>query len=406
MGILDWFNRPPSPEQFAKRYAAFLTKKGYAGPFRFVADEFQFRIGPGDRIFNLHNVYRDYCGAARRERDKVLARYAHSLDVPELPGSFAAARTRLLPVLRAKSYLGTLARMARADGNDMGEQASRPFSRDTVVMLVHDTEHAMQSVPAKTLDEWGVSFDDACQAALDNLRDISVAKFDRIAPDLVVSDWNDSYDSSRVLLPDVLHQAGLGAAPVFMIPTRGRLLAASSANAAAMAQMVDVAHAVVQDEGRLVSARMYRLEGRTAVEFVPDDPAVAANLKRLDMTFLGDDYAQQKAELDRIHERAGIDLFVATYAVYEMNGEPVSVSTLGEGVDTLLPKTDAIAFVAQSEDDGKQRIRVVKWEDAWPVLGASMVRQDDDPERYRISVFPPEHVLQALPALSPATAAA
>ena len=403
MGILDWFNRPPSPEKFAKLYAAWLARHGHAGPFRFVAAEFQFLVGSTDtRPLNLHNVYRDYCAAPKAERDNVLAKYAHILNVPEAPNDFASARGQLLPMLRSNAYLGTIARLARANGNPALEQASRPFSSDTAIMLAIDNEHTIQSVPAETLVKWGVTFDEAYGAALDNLRDISVAKFDTIAPGLVVGAWNDSYDTSRALLADVLHQAGVGAAPVFMLPTRNRLLVASGSNPAAVAQMVELAHKVVGDEGRPVSAKMYRLEDREAVEFVPDDAAIADNLRLLAMKFLSDDYAQQKAELEKIHEKERADVFVATYAIFEMDGRPVSIGTLSKDVDTLLPKTDAIAFMMLPEADAKPSFKLVRWEDAWPVLSGIAQRQHDYPERYRVSVFPPEDVLQGWPALNAA----
>jgi hypothetical protein len=264
---------------------------------------------------------------------------------------------------------------------------------------------------ASTLEKWGVSFDDAYAAALDNLRDATVAKFIRFAPCLYVSDWNDSYDSSRILLPDMIHQLGLGATPVFMIPTRNRLLVAAGSDRSAMAKMIDLAHGVVADEGRCVSAKLYRLEGRNIVEAVPDDAELASNLKLLDLKFLADDYASQKAALEKFHQDEGLDIFVASFAAFQINGRLTSMSTLTKGVDTLLPRTDAITFVTLAEPGGDEvRTRIVAWDDAWAVLGGAMTLQEAYPPLYRITSFPSDDALRRMPALAaprtPATSTA
>ncbi|NHZ94439.1 hypothetical protein [Massilia sp. CCM 8734] len=98
--------------------------------------------------------------------------------------------------------------------------------------------------PAKfaTLMEWGVSVEDGLAAASDNLRGRSVTNFDEVVPGVFLSAWNDSYDSSRLLFPDIVHRLNLGAEPVMMMPTRSRLIATSAHKLAGMLAMVEPAH--------------------------------------------------------------------------------------------------------------------------------------------------------------------
>jgi hypothetical protein len=406
LGILDIFHSTPSPDKFAKVVMDYLAKNGHTKPVRFVAREFQLKLDGGNRTFNLHNAYRDYCKASKAERANVLASYAsvYVMEESTVPDTFAAARARLLPSIRGKGIVGMLSRMSRSNGLAASEAVYRPLSSDAVVMLAYDGEQSMQMLMASTLQKWGVSFEGAYAVALDNLRDATVAKFSRVASGLYVSNWNDSYDSARMLLPDVLHQLGLGATPVFMLPTRNRLLVASGSDRSAVAKMIDLAHQVVEEEGRAVSAKLYRLEGRASVEFVPDDAELASNLKLLELKFLADDYASQKADLEKFHQQKGLDIFVASFAAYKVNGQLTSMATWTKGVDTLLPKTDAITFVTLPEGNGQARTKVVRWDDAFAMLGRGMVLQDDYPPLYRVTGFPTEEALKRLPPLVPLAA--
>lgn len=408
MGILDIFRRTPSPEKFAKLVMGYVASNGYAKPVRFVAQDFQLKLDDGSVTFNLHNAYRDYCAASKVERASVLASYAsvYVMASPTVPETFAAARARLLPSIRGKAMVGMLARMSKLNGRAASEALFRPLSGDAVLTLSYDGAESMQMVMASTLEQWGVPFESAYAAALDNLRDATIAQFIRVAPNLYVSNWNDSYDSARMLLPDLLHQLGLGARPVFMIPTRNRLLVASGADRSAVNMLIELAHCVVEEEGRWVSAKLYRLDERTAAEYVPDDAELAGNLKLLDLKFLAEDYLSQKADLEKLHRQQGLDIVVASFAAYKIDGQLTSMTTLTKGVDTLLPKTDAITFVTPPQGSGRPRTKLVRWDDAFAVLGGAMTLQDDYPPLYRVAGFPTEDALQRMPPLVPLAAGA
>ncbi|QNB00623.1 hypothetical protein [Massilia sp. Se16.2.3] len=389
MGILDFFKRKPTPAAFADIVMKEARKRGFDGPMEF--DEANFRILMGsDNVVNLHNYYHDYCQASRAGRANVMAKYANLFVRNEIPASFAAARRNLLPVLRTRAFqqaagLGP----APARGGAEGGFATTAFSDDTVLMLAYDSEHVTHVLGAGQLVEWGVAVAEANAVALDNLRDLGAEKFVQISPALFASDWNDAYDSSRLLLPDLVHRVA-GTQPVAMIPTRGRMLLSASRTKEDLLELVRCAGMAIDDEGRRVSTVMYAFIDGRAERFVPEDEEVARALDDLRRKALQEDYADQKHLLDQHYEKEGVDLFVASYMLYKGDDERLfSVTVWTEGVETLLPCADRVAFGRLDEGGKGHHAGIVGWEQVVAAAGHLMTPEPDTyPVRYRVSRFP------------------
>ena len=403
LGLFDFLGGKPSPEKFAKIMMDAAAANGIREPIRFDAQEFQLVVGTDPaNIFNLHNAFHDYCSVDRKERDLVLTKYSASMAMPVLPDSFAEAKPKLMPLVRAHGTLEYLRlhNVLFSEGK-CDPLAARVLSADADLILAVDTEHAIPMLNASTLENWGVSFDEAFAAALDNLRDADLLKFEPVMPGLFVSATCDSYEVSRIMFPDVVHRLDIGCDPVVMAPTRSRLLAASSTNPEAMMTMVDLAIRLCHDEGRTVSATMYRYQDGLPVEYHPAHPGVRARLADLRHNFLAEDYATQKSLLDKIHEKTGTDLFVASYqAVTDSeSGAISSFAVWTEGVDTLLPDVDLVALV---RDDGRGQLgvtKVVRWEEMCAAAGLAPAPEGGYPARYRVKAFPPPDIVAALEAI-------
>lgn len=403
MGFFDFFRSTPSRERFVTIAADGLRAEGFSGPIQIDNANFRLLLGDnGAQVFNLDNFYRDYCRVRKAERKNVMQGYLKSMVGNDLPATFAEAKSKLLPILRSRSLIEYVALSSKADSGVNVLPASQPFSTDTLIMLAYDTEHSMMTLSGSSLADWGVSFDTALAAAIDNLRDATVASFEQIIPGLFVATWNDAYDTSRLLFPDVIHQIGLGGDPLVMIPTRGRLLVASSNDRAAQLAMVGAAGQLVEEEGRQVSALMYRYEQGRAIEYVPPDPEVAAVLMEFRRRMLADDYAGQKESLDKSYEENGTDLFVASYQILssKKTGRETSFSVWTEGVDTVLPETDLVALVSTAEQEagGAEPPKLVGWHDLQAALGPFERLPDRYPARYRPVNFPDQTTRDALPA--------
>ena len=403
MGFLDFFTSTPSPERFSAIAADGLRAEGYRDPIRIDQPGFRLLLGAdGKHVFNLNNFYRDYCRVSKGERKNVMQSYLKSMIGNELPKAFADAKSRLLPILRSRSMIEYVALTAAGEPGIGNVPASQPFSTDTAIMLAYDTEHAMMTLTGSMLADWGVSFATALAAASDNLRDATVASFEQVAPGLFIGTWNDSYETSRLLFPDLAYQLGVGGEPVLMIPTRNRLMVASANDRAAQLTMVAMARRLVEDEGRQVSALMYRYAQGRAVECLPSDPEVAGALAELRRRTLADDYAGQKEMLDKLHQKAGADIFVASYQVMSSSqtGREASLTVWTEDVDTLLPEADLVALVstAELEDGSAGPPKLVAWRDLQAATGAFERLPERYPARYKPLRFPDKAVREALPA--------
>lgn len=393
VGFFDLFSSTPSPAKFAAIVIKAIAAQGRAEAFDY--DPGQFRLvstTDQGRVLNLHNAYRDYCAADKKDRKALLDKYFSGTFNADMPSSFAEARGKILPILRSRALVEYL-RLSRGGASDPQPlvPAAMPFSADAVLMLAVDGEHSMMTLTRAHLDEWQVSFEQAYAAAVDNLRDMTVSNFMEFVPGLFVGDWGDSYETSRILFPDVVFQADVGADPVMMIPTRNRLLVASGRDKATMLAMVELSRKLVNDEGRPVSALMYKFDNGRAVEFRPGDADVCARLDDLRRIFLADDYAAQKNLLDRANEQNGIDVFVASYQLYQSKEESGGMSSLGvwtEDVDTLLPETDLVALVSSADLEAGGGHKLIKWRDLQAVTGAFERVDDGYPVLFRPANFP------------------
>jgi uncharacterized protein YtpQ (UPF0354 family) len=403
VGIFDFFKSTPTPEKFATIAADGLRKAGYGAPIQIDQAGFRLLLGEdGNTIFNLSNFYRDYCRVSKAERIHVIEGYTKSMIGNELPAAFADAKAKILPILRSRSLIEHMALTAASDPEITSIPASQPFSTDTTIMLAYDTEHAMVTLSGTALADWGVSFETALAAATDNLRDATVASFEQLVPGLYLGTWNDSYDTSRLLFPDLAYQLGLGGEPLVMIPTRNRIMLASSNDRAAQLAMIAMARQFIDDEGRQVSSLMYSYQQGRPLEYMPADPDVAGALAEFLRRTLAEDYAGQKDMLEQSHQQTGTDIFVASYQILssKQTGREASFTVWTEDVDTLLPQTDLVALVstADLEDGSDAPPKLVAWRDV-QATGAFTQVPDRYPARYQPGSFPNQAARDALPAI-------
>ena len=403
MGFFDFFRSTPSKEKFASIAADALRAQGYSAPIKIDQPGFRLLLGAdGKQLLNLDNFYRDYCRVSKAERKNVMHSYLQGTIGNELPSAFADAKGKLLPILRSRSMLEYVSLTVGQGSALINLPAHQPLSADAMIMLAYDTEHAMMTLSGATLSDWGVSFATALAAATDNLRDATVARFEQRSAGLFVGTWDDAYDTSRLLFPDVVHQLDVGGEPLVMIPTRGCIMVVSANDCAAQLAMIGVARQVVEAEGRPVSALMYRYAQGRPVEYTPADPQVAALLAEFRRRTLTNDYASQKEMLEKSHDESGTDIFVASYQVLSsrQSGYEASFTVWTENVDTLLPEADLVALVstADLEDDRSGPPKLVAWRDLQEVIGAFEPVPGRYPPRYKPRNFPDLALREALPA--------
>jgi hypothetical protein len=396
--MLTLFQFKPSLKKFAQALMAHAQRSSFAHPMHFDADRARILTGAnGDQIVNLANLHKQYRDAARADRPRFLEMCMAILRDTSLPQRFEDVRANLLPAVRARSYAESLRLSARFAGTALPSTSAASLGEDVVTVIAVDDADSMSIVTAAQLDAWGVSFEAALDVALDNLRAILGGGFVRSPDGVMVGDWNDAYDSSRLLLSDVIHRAGISD-PVAMIPTRDSILLAPAGDRRALLAMLALASTASQEQGRTVSAAMYHFRNGSAQTYMPEDEEVARGLAQLRQRYLAEDYAEQKTLLDDLHEKHDIDLFVASFMLAQDKHarHEFSLCTWSEGVDALLPKSDRIALVRFNDQGEAQRAGMYDWDTVSAFAGHLMTPEPDTyPLRYRVRQFPDLTLLEA-----------
>jgi uncharacterized protein YtpQ (UPF0354 family) len=421
-----------SPE---RRRAAFVAQVGAAlqrahpgEPVRYVEERFAFRLGgeppdgpvgeaqpeeasSGDESaeVRLQNLWTEYQQVRRRDRQALVERFVgitERMAGLELPADFAAARANVMPRVRSRCYLNAareghpgLAQARALSSLTLAPCAELP--RDYVLELVYDFPDSVASIAQKQLATWGVTVEELAGVAMGNLRvqRTNPTVFQPLQEGLFISGWQDSYDASRLLATDVIRQLDVQGAPVVFPFSRDHLLVCGSDDEEALLAAVETM-ATNLERTRVESLVPLLLgddEAYTVFEPAKESELGAA-LAALQAEAKVGDYAEQRSWLERLNEANGEDVFVAnTMAFQDEAGRIFTVGTWTEGVDTLLPETELIAFVRPGDED---ETVVTPWAAALPLVREQMEATEHYPVRWRVRSFPSDEVLVQLRALA------
>jgi hypothetical protein len=351
------------------------------------------RDGHTSTIF-LGNLFHEYVRAPRAERPAVLRKFVlgNMMEAAEMPEGYEAAKPRLLPIVRtaADEAMGFLSaqRLSPAAAADEGPPrlASRPLAGPFIIGLAFDTPNAIRRIDTRQLEKWQVDFDRVLDDALQNLRGLPEhGGWQQVAAGVWRGAWGDSYEPSRILLPDLIRRLEV-ADPVALMPVRNALLVCSARNEAGLGVMAALAKAAIESEPRWLSLTPLALAGDRWEVFTPPESCARAFLE-LAFQDTAQTYAGQKNMLDDLHQRRGMDIFVASATGVEKDGRLMTYSVWTEGVDTLLPRTDLVVLSRIKDGQIAQSI-FVPWDAAVAALSALMEPTDDVPPRFRARKFP------------------
>jgi uncharacterized protein YtpQ (UPF0354 family) len=341
----------------------------------------------GSHSIFLGNLYAEIRHLAPAERTEAVHRFVTAMfSQPDEPESWEAAAPRLRPVLRTASY----AQAGQVGGITV---ASRPTLRHLVEMLVIDHEHRMSLVNAESLEQWGVTFDEAYERGARNLMEEGT-HLARLDNGVLHVASEDTYESSRLLVPGWLAGLGeqAGIQPVAVVPARDMMLIADETDEAALAWMLSEALLVFADHPRWLSPVPYKPDDDGEVRpWRPEKGHPVYTSVRLAERLLETyEYREQKSRLANLFRQAGEQLLVSDYEV-ETGADGVARSvTTWPKTDALLPYADDIVFHA---DSGTFR---VPWSAAAKVLGDEWEEAPTTPPRRRTLRWPDEDTLAKL----------
>lgn len=392
----------PTRDEFANLMLRALRRGGADEPLGYDSSHFVITIGEAGGRLSLANAYAEYCTVSWQQRPALLKRYANVCTQASIPDVFDEARPHLLPAIRNRASVEALRVHFQIDGVDSADTLFQPIADTLSAILVYDQPESMARLSATHLDQWGVAEDEAFEIARENLWAISrKEKFLNPSPGFYISPWQDNHDASRLYLYDLIWQLDVSGDHVALAPDRDTLFVTGSDDAEGLALMATLAQTVVQRPNRPISAIPVQLRRGLWTPFEADlSTPQLAPLKRLIVEARSTDYAEQKAALEALFESRDEDVFVASFSAVEKDtGEVGSYCVWSDGVASLLPRADEVAFFRDGEPKG-DIVAIVGWDDAVAIAGDLMVKVDAVPERYRVDRFPDEPMLAELKAIS------
>ncbi len=166
---------------------------------------------------------------------------------------------------------------------------------------------------------------------------------------------------------------------------------------AGLGQVAQLAEPLLSEPRRVTGRAFTWREGSWTPYLPPDDHPAHEQFLRLLCLSAASDYADQQEALNERLSAAGDDLFVASVMLVEGTSKGlISLCSWTQGVVTLLPRTDRIAFVSPGEGDHPSNVMQVPWDEAIAVVGDLMKPQGLRPERWRVDAFPTPEELSAL----------
>jgi hypothetical protein len=387
LGSIGSASRLDPRARFAAQVQAALRSRSGAR-YTYAPGDFALRRSGTDHVVFLANIFATCQNLPRHLKRQQIAGFVTSLaeaDQP-LPTTFDQARPALMPVVRAMADWDAVQRHGGQQGKAIA--MSPPGIRigeELGVWLALDRLNSVSHLKASTLDSWKVDFATAYAVAEENLRARTARPFERRDDGVYASSWHDAYDSSRLLLPDLLRALPLDGPPVAMVPNRDWLLVADSARPAAWERLGALA-AEIFSLPRPLSAAVLQ-PGPQGWETVALDPARPEHhaLLALQRRALAGRYSEQKRLLDEARQSTGNGVFAGS--VFEVDDPAAGAYTLavwGNGMHALLPHVDRIGF----KDSPDAPVQQVPWDEAVRLAGALMQPMGWFPERWLVEVYP------------------
>ncbi|HLV88947.1 MAG TPA: hypothetical protein VKV39_18315 [Candidatus Sulfotelmatobacter sp.] len=391
MSLLDkvFSRKPPERSEFAQIVIKAFEGAGVSG-VEYRESDFALKIPGRDATVFLHNSYSNYCLVPKHERkaivDKLIATFAA---IPEIPADFAAAQTHLMPVVRDAAFYNLTQIRTSKDGsqNSGTDWQAKPLTGGLILGLAYDGEHSITMLNRKTLEGWGTGFDLAFAAAKDNLWEKTDPEKFGGNNGVYWGEWGDSYDSSRMLFPELIYRLSVDGDPVVFVPNRDALFVTGRNNMAGLRLILKTGGESHFNQGHPISPDLFILDDGVWRVWIPQELELhdlwIATRRRRDQI----DYAQQKQVLDELKDFA--DVFVSSFTVFTREDKSVfSGCVWPRDVETLLPRTDMIAFVLDEENRDSF---MVLWEAALPIIGDLLEEEPElIPVRYWARQFPSE----------------
>lgn len=441
------FRRKLTRDRFARTLAKRLADSKGVGSVRYEPDQFRLFID-GEQYVNLSNFYAEHERLTPAERERHVENILQGIFLSgfQLPEDFEDAKHDLIAKIWPRAAFDRLSLQAEVDGNPPTTFAANSLGQHFYVGLVYDLPKSVRTVGHDELAKWNVTFDEALEVAIANLRKQPM-KVDCLLPresdeqaapnaedsflppqeyqpdgqtQSLPADGRvyffvaeDSFDASRmVLIPD-LQELETAGQPVAIAPNRDILMVAGAKDEAALTAMAAFASKMYTGEPRPhVPIPMTFADGAWEEFRVEPEHTAYADFHRLELQYMAEEYNEQKPLLEKLYAERYLKgsflprsvrdeepypqpPFVASLLVAEdSKGVVESHAVWAEDLDTLLPKADVIAFIRGAANS--QPI-TIPWSDVMAVLDDLVDELPEHyPPRFQVRQFPSDLALNIL----------
>ena len=360
-------------------------------------------IGVGDNKHYLGNMRAGWEKRPPGEREIWIRNAIHGFHKSELRNMDTLDTSMLRPGIRSQWTAKLMLLMAQEQSpgslpDPSAVVANRVMADGIVRVLIWDTPTTMSLVNENQIVEWGADFDQLWDIAVANLaNDAKSGGWAAANKTVWISLDEDDYCAERIFVDGHLDATSLGEHVVMFHPHRNIVILADLMDPEGIAIAAELA---IQNMNKPNPVSLTPIVGRGLhwhpLQLAAGHPA-AEKVAHLCAAEKAQTYGHQKQLLSNIH---GEEIFVASYKAF---GHPehgiTSVASWAETVDTLLPRTERIAFVAGINNPEPEIIQV-PWATAEAVVGHRMEPTDHCPTRVRVQSFPDANELAALRALA------
>ncbi|HIA50640.1 MAG TPA: hypothetical protein EYN91_00890 [Candidatus Melainabacteria bacterium] len=394
-----------SPEDFAEMVKAALQSRGEDRTLRYEPVRFALIVenesGEPQQLFGLAAMFDEYNTALESERNAVVDRYCSfflGVNRNNLPETFEEAKDGLMLIIRHR-YLYQVMQMRlaleqgiTANSDELPQDQEIPhvvIGDDFAAGLSYDFPDAMIQITGRQLAKWGVSFDQVYQCALENLKKRSEKPLVEAVTGVFISNWQDGYDASRILLTDLIQSLPFQGAPVAMLPSAENLVMTGADDMEGLASVLNVIEPMADKPRSMVGVPLVLRGGEWVPFEIQEGHPLYERFRVLRISATARSYADQRGVVSEWLQSIGEPAVVTPYlATQRKDGSVSSCSVWPEGVPCVIPRADSVVFTGDSKESNQEVVACNTWEKVLEVVGGLLKPTPFHPELYRVSRFP------------------
>ncbi|MBP6011861.1 MAG: hypothetical protein KBA31_06500 [Alphaproteobacteria bacterium] len=236
---------------------------------------------------------------------------------------------------------------------------------------------SLMSLDSRHIGTFDVPFSTLLERAVLNLREKSVVLFVRDPGGFHLSQYNDLYDCSRLLVPHLFDLLSLNGDPIAVPLARNGLVVAGSKDVGALLAMAQFVEQQIETATRPIGYMPIILRDGEWRTFDLPEPELGP-LRELVAKQRLWDYEIQREMIEAHFQKSQRDVYVGKLDAIKFEGRIISYTTWARNVLTLLPKADVVAI--PPERGGLALLR--KWDDFFAVCGECLTDEGFYPTRY------------------------